>query len=70
MTPAGVDGEAIAIPKDIVLPVSVTVGGVEAQVIGKLLIYTGEIQVNVKVLDPSGNNASFLGEHIYVLRVQ
>ena len=25
---------------------------------------------NVKIVDPAGNNANFLGEHIYVLRVQ
>jgi hypothetical protein len=25
---------------------------------------------NVKILDPGGSNASFVGEHVYVLRVQ
>jgi hypothetical protein len=36
----------------------------------RLTVAAGAGAKNVKVLDTSGNNASFLGEHVYVLRVQ
>ena len=49
MTPAGVDGEVIATAKNIQLPVKVAIGGIDAQVLGAVLIYTGEIQVNVLI---------------------
>jgi uncharacterized protein (TIGR03437 family) len=51
VSPAGVDGELIAIVKNILLPVKATVGGIDAQVVA-VLIYTGEIQANVVI--PSG----------------
>ena len=47
VNPAGVDGEAITAAKNIQAPVKVTIGGIDAQVLGAVLIYTGEIQVNV-----------------------
>lgn len=50
--PAGVDGEAITVAKDIQLPVKVSIGGIDATVLGAVLIYTGEIQVNVSI--PAG----------------
>ena len=49
VTPAGVDGEVIATAKNIQLPVKVAIGGIDAQVLGAVLIYTGEIQVNVLI---------------------
>ena len=52
VNPAGVDGEAITVAKSIQAPYKVTIGGIDAQVLGAVLIYTGEIQVNVTV--PSG----------------
>jgi uncharacterized protein (TIGR03437 family) len=52
VSPAGVDGEAITVAKSIQAPVKVTIGGMDAQILGAVLIYTGEIQVNVTV--PSG----------------
>jgi uncharacterized protein (TIGR03437 family) len=57
VTPAGVDGETIAAPKNIQLPIKVSVGGIDAQVLGAVLIYTGEIQVNVVIPNaaPTGN---------------
>jgi hypothetical protein len=36
----------------------------------RLTVSSGSGAKNVKTLDASGNNASFTGEHIYVLRVQ
>ena len=36
----------------------------------RLTVAAGAGAKNVKVLDTSGNNASFSGEHVYVLRVQ
>jgi len=36
----------------------------------RLTVQSGAGAKNVKILDTSGNNASFAGEHIYVLRVQ
>jgi hypothetical protein len=36
----------------------------------RLTVAAGAGAKNVKVLDTSGNNASFAGEHVYVLRVQ
>jgi uncharacterized protein (TIGR03437 family) len=51
--PAGVDGELISGFKNVMLPVKVTIGGQDAQVLGAVLIYTGEIQVNAMV--PSGS---------------
>jgi hypothetical protein len=36
----------------------------------RLTVAAGAVAKNVKVLDTSGNNASFSGEHVYVLRVQ
>jgi len=53
--PAGVDGELISGFKNVVLPVKVTIGGQDATVLGAVLIYTGEIQVNAMV--PSGSPA-------------
>jgi uncharacterized protein (TIGR03437 family) len=47
--PPGQDGEAITVPKNVKLPVKVSIGGVDAQVLGAVLIYTGEIQVNVLI---------------------
>jgi uncharacterized protein (TIGR03437 family) len=47
--PAGQDGEVIASPKDMKLPVKVSIGGIDAKVLGAVLIYTGEIQVNVVI---------------------
>jgi uncharacterized protein (TIGR03437 family) len=57
VNPSGIDGEAIATPKNIQLPVKVSIGGVDAQVLGAVLIYTGEIQVNVMIPNsaPAGN---------------
>jgi uncharacterized protein (TIGR03437 family) len=53
VTPTGVDGELISGFKNIVAPVKVTIGGQDAQVLGAVLIYTGEIQVNAVI--PSGS---------------
>jgi uncharacterized protein (TIGR03437 family) len=54
VTPAGVDGELISGYKNVVLPVKVTIGGQDAQILGgAALIYTGEIQVNAMVPDSS-----------------
>jgi uncharacterized protein (TIGR03437 family) len=53
VTPAGVDGELISGYKNIVLPVKVTIGGQDAQILGDVLIYTGEIQVNAMI--PTGS---------------
>lgn len=55
--PPGQDGEAIPVPKNIKLPVKVTIGGIDAQILGAVLIYTGEIQVNVMIPStaPTGN---------------
>jgi hypothetical protein len=36
----------------------------------RLTVASGATAKNVKILDASGNVASFSGEHIYVLRVQ
>jgi hypothetical protein len=36
----------------------------------RLTVAAGAGAKNVKVLDSSGNNANFSGEHVYVLRVQ
>jgi hypothetical protein len=36
----------------------------------RLTVAAGATAKNVKILDASGNEASFSGEHIYVLRVQ
>ncbi len=36
----------------------------------RLTVAAGAAAKNVKILDPSGSVASFVGEHIYVLRVQ
>ncbi|HEX9608505.1 MAG TPA: hypothetical protein VF962_14855, partial [Gemmatimonadaceae bacterium] len=36
----------------------------------RLTVASGATAKNVKILDTSGNVASFVGEHIYVLRVQ
>jgi uncharacterized protein (TIGR03437 family) len=47
--PAGQDGEVLATWKTVKLPVKVTIGGVEAQVLWSGLIYTGEIQVNAAI---------------------
>jgi uncharacterized protein (TIGR03437 family) len=57
VNPAGVDGEAITVAKNIQAPLKVTIGGSDAQVIGAVLIYTGEIQVNVMIPSnaPTGN---------------
>ena len=49
VSPAGQDGEAILVPKNVVLPVKVSIGGIDAQILGTALIYTGEIQVNVMI---------------------
>jgi uncharacterized protein (TIGR03437 family) len=49
VTPSGVDGEAVATPKNIQLPLKVSIGGIDAQVLGAVLIYTGEIQANVMI---------------------
>jgi uncharacterized protein (TIGR03437 family) len=54
VNPAGVDGEIVSGFKNIVLPVKVTIGGLDAQILGAgVLIYTGEIQVNAMI--PSGS---------------
>ena len=45
----GQDGEAITATKNIQLPVKVSIGGIDAQILGAVLIYTGEIQVNVVI---------------------
>jgi uncharacterized protein (TIGR03437 family) len=50
--PAGQDGEAISGWKNLRLPVKVSVGGIDTQVLWNGLIYTGEIQVNAMI--PSG----------------
>jgi len=58
VTPAGVDGEIVAAPKSVNLPVKVTIGGIDAPlVVSPVLIYTGEIQVPVYVPSnaPTGN---------------
>jgi uncharacterized protein (TIGR03437 family) len=52
VTPAGVDGELIpvAAPKNINLPVKVSIGGIDVTgYLAAVLIYTGEIQVNVAI---------------------
>jgi hypothetical protein len=36
----------------------------------RLTVAAGATAKNVKILDTSGNAASFVGEHVYVLRVQ
>jgi uncharacterized protein (TIGR03437 family) len=52
-----VDGEAITVAKSIQAPVKVTIGGIDAPILGAVLIYTGELQVNVTVPGnaPTGN---------------
>ncbi len=62
VSPAGVDGEAIAAAKNILAPVKVTIGEIDAQILGAVLIYTGEIQVNVAIPSnaPTGNVALVL----------
>src|SRR5260370_12775250 len=62
VSPAGVDGDAIAAAKDILAPVKVTIGEIDAQILGAVLIYTGEIQVNVAIPSnaPTGNVALVL----------
>jgi uncharacterized protein (TIGR03437 family) len=52
VNPAGVDGELISGYKNIMSDVKVTIGGQDAQILGAVLIYTGEIQVNAMI--PSG----------------
>jgi uncharacterized protein (TIGR03437 family) len=47
--PFGQDGETISNPKSVVLPVKVSIGGVDAQVLWTGLIYCGEVQVNVAI---------------------
>jgi uncharacterized protein (TIGR03437 family) len=47
--PAGQDGELLSGFKNLKLPVKVSIGGIDTQVLGSLLIYTGEIQVNAMV---------------------
>jgi uncharacterized protein (TIGR03437 family) len=62
VSPAGQDGEAILLPKSVVLPVQVSVGGISAQVLGSAVIYTGETQVNVQIPQnsPTGDVALVL----------
>jgi len=36
----------------------------------RLTVASGAGAKNVKIVDAQGNNASFIGEHVYVLRVQ
>jgi uncharacterized protein (TIGR03437 family) len=57
VSPAGVDGEAIANPKNVVLPVKVTVGGIAMDPLFSLLTYTGEVQIAVSIPAnaPTGN---------------
>ncbi len=58
VSPAGVDGELIANPKSVNLPVKVTIGGIAANLVAPpVLIYTGEIQVAVYIPAdaPTGN---------------
>jgi len=48
VNPAGQDGEVLSSLKNVVLPVKVTIGGVEATLVAPaVLIYTGEVQVSV-----------------------
>lgn len=49
VNPSGQDGETIVTPKALMLPVKVTIGGVDAQVLWTGLIYGGEMQANVTV---------------------
>jgi uncharacterized protein (TIGR03437 family) len=49
VSPTGVDGELVSGYKNILLPVKVTIGGQDAQILGAVLIYTGEIQVNAMI---------------------
>ncbi len=64
VNPAGVDGALIVAPNFPVprLPVKVTVGGAEADVVFAGLIYAGVMQVNVKIPDnaPVGNAIELL----------
>jgi uncharacterized protein (TIGR03437 family) len=55
VSPAGEDGETLATPKNVNLPVSVSIGGVEAPLLYALVVYTGEIQVAARV--PGGVQA-------------
>lgn len=55
VTPAGQDGETITAPKNLNLPVKVTIDGIEAPLIYAVLVYTGEIQVAARI--PGGARA-------------
>ncbi len=49
VNPAGQDGETITTPKNVNLPVKVTIDGIEAPLIYAVLVYTGEIQVAARI---------------------
>lgn len=57
VNPSGQDGETVSTPKNVTLPVKVTIGGIEVQPLWTGLIYTGELQINVAIPDaaPTGN---------------
>jgi hypothetical protein len=51
LNPAGEDGETLATPKNVKLPVKVSIGEIDAPLIYALVVYTGEIQVAARVPD-------------------
>src|SRR5581483_2396073 len=52
VNPGGQDGEIITTPKNLNLPVTVRIDGIEASLLHALLTYTGVVQVAARV--PSG----------------
>jgi uncharacterized protein (TIGR03437 family) len=57
VSPAGVDGETITDPKNVVIPVKVTVGTITQDPLFALLTFTGEVQIAVAIPAnaPTGN---------------
>lgn len=49
VNPAGQDGETIAAPKNVNLPVKVMIDGIEAPLIYAVLVYTGEVQIAARI---------------------
>jgi uncharacterized protein (TIGR03437 family) len=62
VSPNGVDGETVLIPKDVMQKVKLSIGGVDTQVLWTGLIYTGEVQINAMIPNsiPAGDNEMIL----------
>ncbi|HTS61040.1 MAG TPA: IPT/TIG domain-containing protein [Candidatus Acidoferrales bacterium] len=52
VNPGGQDGEIVAAPKNVNLPVKVAIDGIDASLLYAVLVYTGEIQVAARI--PAG----------------